>query len=115
MNGLSINNLNRHEIAESLLKTKEVVEWMNNQRCSRAIEAVVTVGGMPDDNKRVTLNASGRTLEENLDDLVQKTGTYFWMIESPTAPRGCEVSMSLPAPDVPPHHDGTDVRQSTNP
>jgi hypothetical protein len=100
MNKFNVQNLKREEISELFDSIPEISGWTKEHSCPRS-EPVVTVGIFPEDRTRITLVTSGKTLRENLNEVVLELKTYYWIIGEAATENGCVSSIVLPAPDIP--------------
>lgn len=107
MPSLRIDNLGRQQTEDLLNASPEIVKWMQQHRCSD-LRAIVTVGIWPTDTTKITLTTSGKTLRENLDEVVRSLGLYYWMIRQAATDRGCQARIMLPVPDMPKQERGRD-------
>lgn len=100
-NRFEIRNLNRPDVEDYLDTNSELSAWLDQHNCAREGRAIVTTGSPPQDAAKANLNADGKSLRENLDEIVQQLGTYFWIITENRRSGRCHVGITL-EPIIPP-------------
>jgi hypothetical protein len=89
-----VQNMNRKEISDLLDRQEDVQSWLRQNTCER-VEIFVAPHEKTTDRERISFDGSGKTLHENLDQVVQGMGTYFWEIGRLTGEE-CRISIMLP-------------------
>lgn len=103
-NRFEIQNLNRSNIEDYLDTNSELSAWLNGHNCTREGRAIVITGSPPQDTAKANFDGDGKSLRENLDEVVRQLGTYFWIITETQRPgQQCRVGIVL-EPIIPPSH-----------
>jgi hypothetical protein len=93
---LEIRNLNRDEIEEYLETDSELTDWLREQGCARYPRVFSTSGSPPQDTALVNLDGGGKSLRENLNEIVRQLGTYYWTVtQTQKHGRQCRVGITL--------------------
>ena len=88
----NVENMKRKGISDMLDKQQEVDLWLREHGCSRV---ELTNPLRERDDATIGFTSSRKTLRENLDEVVRKTGTYFWSIVQLSG-QECRVSIQIP-------------------
>jgi len=100
VSSLNIEELGRQQIADVLNSNPDVVRWGHLEECP-VDGKIGVVGRAPVDTTKVSIASNGKTLSENLDEIVQKLGTYYWVVRQAVEDTGCISRVMLPPPDEP--------------
>jgi hypothetical protein len=102
LNSFDVRDLNRPEVESYLDRNPELTDWLNKQGCTRLARALVITGSAPQDTAKISLNNSGKSLRENLNEVVRGLGTYAWVVTETEKPgQQCQAGITLP-PVMPP-------------
>jgi hypothetical protein len=100
VSSLKIEQLGRQQIADVLNSNPDVVRWGHEESCP-VDRGMAVSGRVPVDTVKVSFANDGKTLSENLDEIVQKLGTYYWVVRQAVEDSGCVARVMLPPPDEP--------------
>jgi hypothetical protein len=100
MASLRIEALGRDQTEVLLNASPEITTWMQQHQCSD-LQGIVVGGIWPPDTTKITLTTGGKTVRENLDEVVRSLGTYYWVVSESVTEHGCRARILLPAPDLP--------------
>lgn len=94
LNQFTADHLNWGQVWKSLRSDPDMLDWMKQNQCHFADYVVVT-GRVPVNDHLISIDASGQSLRDVLDEVVSQLGTYYWEVREGTSQSGCGVTVNF--------------------
>jgi hypothetical protein len=94
VSSLKIEQLGKQQIADALNSNPDVVRWGHKESCP-VDRGMAVSSRVPVDTVKVSVANDGKTLSENLDEIVQKLGTDYWVVRQAEEDTTCVARVML--------------------